>query len=68
MQYSGHAANPVHREREAAKMWLKKIINDIKFSINYDAQKMAQQNAAKYGDGVPDCCRMNREANDKAQK
>jgi len=49
-------------------MWLKKIINDIKFSINYDAQKMAQQNAAKYGDGVPDCCRMNREANEKAQK
>jgi hypothetical protein len=43
-------------------MGLKDLISDIRFSLHYDAEQLAKKNQEKYGDNVPDCCRMNRQS------
>lgn len=47
-------------------MGIKNLLDDIRFSVKYDAEKMAKKNEEKYGSNLPDCCRVNREANEKA--
>lgn len=49
-------------------MGIKELISDIRFSLRYDAEQLAKKNQEKYGDSVPDCCRMNRQNTDNAPK
>lgn len=43
-------------------MGIKDLISSIRFSLRYDAEQLAKKNQKKYGDSVPDCCRMNRQS------
>lgn len=47
-------------------MSFKDLISNIRFSIHYDAEQMAKKNEEKYGSNLPDCCRVNRQENEKA--
>lgn len=38
-----------------------KFWNKIKESIQGSLDKMAKENQKQFGDGVPDCCKMNRQ-------
>ncbi|WP_411676713.1 LDCC motif putative metal-binding protein [Caproicibacter sp.] len=42
-----------------------KFWNKIKKSINRSLEKMAKENKKEFGDGVPDCCKMNRQGGNK---
>lgn len=46
-------------------MGIKQWIEDLKFSIKYDAEQMAKRNEQRYGTDLPDCCTANRKENEK---
>lgn len=43
---------------------IKKLVANIRFSVRYDLSRMAERNEKKYGNDVPDCCRVNRQENE----
>lgn len=47
---------------------LRELVFDLRFSLHYDAEQMAEKNKKTYGDNVPDCCRMNRQKEAADQK
>lgn len=47
---------------------LRELVFDLRFSLHYDAEQMAEKNKKTYGDNVPDCCRMNRQKQAADQK
>ena len=40
----------------------------IKDSFNRYLERMAEENRKEFGNGVPDCCKVNRPVNDKLKK
>ena len=45
-----------------------RIWKNIKTSVKKSLDHMAAENKKEYGSGVPDCCKMNRQGNDKLKK
>lgn len=45
-----------------------KFFQKIKKSINRSLENMAKENKKTFGDGVPDCCKMNRQGTGTAKK
>lgn len=46
---------------------LRQWIEDLLFSMQYDAEQMARRNDQKYGSNLPDCCTANRKENERQQ-
>jgi hypothetical protein len=53
----------VERRINMLRIWKK-----IKASVKKSLDHMAAENKKEYGSGVPDCCKMNRQGNDKLKK
>lgn len=45
-----------------------KIFRRMKASVKRSLDRMAKENEKQFGGGVPDCCKMNRQANDRPRK
>ncbi|WP_312693271.1 LDCC motif putative metal-binding protein [Caproiciproducens sp.] len=45
-----------------------KILDRIKASVKRSLDRMARENQKQFGGGIPDCCKMNRPADNRPEK